>query len=409
MKIKDQIEELKDLGVIDGQLRLMWKEGEACSGTSWTMSVAAITEDDIFDMDEDKPEVKSFMAQKSYDYMVVAQPKHSIRCIKNKEDIEVSLDDMAQIIGGKVKIVPYEEREIIKSFNQVPACLTEDPELAITLGRDLYEAYAAMTVLEKSAEVNHKAVSLGGIKGLTPGNIFYQRNKYLRKYSLLRKKQMLRQQVEKTGEVEEDLLNDDKLLGKEKLLRCELVMRGKELLADGLLQGTWGNLSARLDDVYMLVTPTGLSYGKLTPEDIVKVRIYDLEYDEAGNHPTSEVLLHSGIYMARSDVNAVVHVHSREASIFSACRMPFEIPGTENLPEELIRCTAYARAGSAKLADNAVEELKDRSGVILSNHGMVSVGESLSIAVDNAYRIEEAAKKRIDAIREGLDSEVYFL
>ncbi|MBQ2747398.1 MAG: class II aldolase/adducin family protein, partial [Firmicutes bacterium] len=66
-----------------------------------------------------------------------------------------------------------------------------------------------------------------------------------------------------------------------------LVDYGKKLVQTGLVQGTWGNLSVRLDDTYMIVTPSGLDYLRLTPADMVKVNIETLEY-EGDLKPTSE-------------------------------------------------------------------------------------------------------------------------
>lgn len=94
---------------------------------------------------------------------------------------------------------------------------------------------------------------------------------------------------------------------------------GKKLVETDLVQGTWGNLSLRLDEKYMMVTPSGLDYTRLTPSDMVKVDINSLEY--AGDlKPTSEKGIHGGIYGSRPDVGAVIHTHSKYCAVFAAAR-----------------------------------------------------------------------------------------
>lgn len=103
----------------------------------------------------------------------------------------------------------------------------------------------------------------------------------------------------------------------EKYLREALVRCGKALVEKGLVQGTWGNISVRLDEKYMLTTPSGLDYMRLTPDDMVKVDIDTLKY-EGDKKPTSEKGLHGAIYKNREDIGAVIHTHSKYCSVFAA-------------------------------------------------------------------------------------------
>ena len=393
--IIEEIRALKTLGGLRGQQRVMWKQDGVCYGTSWTMSFGAITEDDIYEMEDYKPEVQAFMKIKGFDYMVMAQPKYAAYFARKNQGIDVILDDMAQIIGGRIEAVDSDDFEkIVSAFKKAPAVLLSDIESALTLGRDPYEAFSAMTVLEKTAEASFGAGAIGGAKTLSGMQIAFHRNKYLKKYSEIRI-------------VHKDALTKGDFDERELALRQALADAGKTLLADGLIQGTWGNLSVRLDEGFMLVTPSGLPYDILTPDDMVKVRLVDLEHAPSENEPTSEAMLHSAIYLEREDVAAIVHTHSAGASAFAAARMPLEIPKAGARPEELIRCTDYERPGTNKIANKAVKELRDKSGVILANHGMVSVGETLGRAIENAHRMEQAAKKAIDARSNILDVEVY--
>ena len=104
---------------------------------------------------------------------------------------------------------------------------------------------------------------------------------------------------------------------REARLRQMLVDYGNRLVACGLVQGTWGNISVRLDDRYMLATPSGLDYSRLTPEDMVKVDIETLKY-EGDLKPTSEKGLHAAVYQRRPEIGAVIHTHAKYCCVFAA-------------------------------------------------------------------------------------------
>ena len=129
-----------------------------------------------------------------------------------------------------------------------------------------------------------------------------------------------------------------------------LVEYGKKLLADGLVQGTWGNLSVRLDDRYMLATPSGLDYERLTPEDMVPVDCSDLTYD-GPRKPTSEKGLHAGIYLQHEDAGAVIHTHSKYCCIFAAANMPLPVEDPALAAElgEFIRIDAAAEGSRGRI------------------------------------------------------------
>ncbi len=179
----------------------------------------------------------------------------------------------------------------------------------------------------------------------------------------------------------------------EQKLREELVEYGKKLVECGLVQGTWGNLSARLDDNYMLVTPSGLDYMRLTPDDMVKVNIASLKYD-GKIKPTSEKGLHAEIYKSRPDVKAVIHTHAKYSCVFAAANknMPVldEYADTFSTP---IKLGGYALPGTKKLMKNTVEALGDNFGALMANHGMVACGTSLEETFENCAKIEENGKK----------------
>ena len=101
----------------------------------------------------------------------------------------------------------------------------------------------------------------------------------------------------------------------------ELVIRaGHELLEAGLIVRTWGNISCRINDKQFVITPSGMAYDVLTPDDIVLVNIADLSY-EGDVKPSSEKGIHASCYELRPDINFVIHTHQKAATIVSITGM----------------------------------------------------------------------------------------
>lgn len=183
-------------------------------------------------------------------------------------------------------------------------------------------------------------------------------------------------------------------------LKEELVWAGNELLRRGLTVHTTGNISVRTEDgTAFYIKPSNVPYPDIRPEDIVTV-------DLAGNvlsstrQPSKEHDLHRLIYLARSDVSAIVHVHSQYATTLAASRLRQGIPpvlgevraflgGSVDLAE-------YAPAGSWDLAQNVVRALgKEKRGILLKNHGALAAGKNLRQALDFAEVIEMGAESFI--------------
>jgi len=180
---------------------------------------------------------------------------------------------------------------------------------------------------------------------------------------------------------------------REQELREALVEYGKALVSCGLVQGTWGNLSVRLDEKYMLATPSGLDYTRLTADDMVKVNIESLEY-EGDKKPTSEKGLHAAIYINRPEIGAVIHTHAKYSCVFAAAGkdMPV-IEEYRDLFGESIKLAKYALPGTKALKKNTASAVGDNYGAIMANHGMIACGESLEKAFENCVKIEENGQK----------------
>ncbi|MEU1201449.1 class II aldolase/adducin family protein [Streptomyces sp. NPDC005813] len=166
----------------------------------------------------------------------------------------------------------------------------------------------------------------------------------------------------------------------------ELVATARRTVADGLVVGTSGNVSVRVGDT-VLVTPTGVPYDRLAPEDVVGVGL-DGRQVLGSLLPTSELPMHLAIYRA-TDAVAVVHTHAAHATAVSTL-VP-ELPLIHYMAGALggpVRVAPYATYGTAELAENMLRALDGRTACLLQNHGTVAHGASLSQAYDRTAQLE---------------------
>ncbi|HUI59868.1 MAG TPA: 3-oxo-tetronate 4-phosphate decarboxylase [Steroidobacteraceae bacterium] len=178
-------------------------------------------------------------------------------------------------------------------------------------------------------------------------------------------------------------------------LREGICAFGESLLARGLTFGSAGNISARLDDGW-LMTPTNACLGRLDPESLSKVDLHGNAV--SGDKPTKEAFLHLSMYAERPRAGAIVHLHSTHSVAVSVLA---DLDPHEPIPP----ITAYYVMKIGKLAllpyyppgdptlANAVREVAGRHhAVLLANHGPVVAGKDLETAVYATEELEETAK-----------------
>ena len=177
----------------------------------------------------------------------------------------------------------------------------------------------------------------------------------------------------------------------ERALRIRMAQVMKALDERGLNRGTSGNVSARCGGA-MLVTPSGVPASLLTPEQMVLVQPDGSTAPEALK-PSSEWRMHQGLLDRRPDINAVVHCHSRHATILACAGRPIPavhymvaVSGGTSVP-----VAPYATFGSPELAEVVVEALDGRYAALMANHGQIVVAPSLDFALAIAEEIEEQA------------------
>ncbi|GAV23796.1 class II aldolase/adducin family protein [Carboxydothermus pertinax] len=172
-----------------------------------------------------------------------------------------------------------------------------------------------------------------------------------------------------------------------------LLATAKAVILEGLVVSPWGNLSMRISKDSFLITPSGVDYNTMQPEDLVEISLAG-EIRAGKLKPSSEYHLHLEIYRARDDIKAIVHTHSPYASAFAVTRKP--LPAlVEDLAQIVggdVEVSRYAPPGSEILAKNAVLALGKKFAVLLANHGVVGVGRDMEEALRAVRVVEKGAK-----------------
>lgn len=178
-------------------------------------------------------------------------------------------------------------------------------------------------------------------------------------------------------------------------LREDVASTARYLISSGLVKGTSGNVSARTPENDVLVTPSGLDYAELGPEDVVLVDLAGNLLDGAWK-PSTETPMHTGIYRTRSEVGGIVHTHSRYSTTLACLGWP--IPPIHYMltvlsDEGRVPLAPYALYGTEELARHAAEALGERhAACLLQNHGTITVGDSPGQAFSRAEILEEMAE-----------------
>jgi L-fuculose-phosphate aldolase len=184
-------------------------------------------------------------------------------------------------------------------------------------------------------------------------------------------------------------------------LRHEVLATARRMNETGLNQGTSGNVSVRVPDGFV-ITPTGMPYESCHPEDLVEVRP-DGRVPSGQRRPSTEWHFHCDIYATRPDVSAIVHAHPMFGTTLACLRRG--IPAFHYMIAVAggrdVRCAPYATFGTPELSAFAVEALRDRKACLLANHGMISVGSSLTDAFKVAREVETLAAQYWRALQVG--------
>ncbi|MEM1580830.1 MAG: class II aldolase/adducin family protein [Nitrososphaerota archaeon] len=179
----------------------------------------------------------------------------------------------------------------------------------------------------------------------------------------------------------------------ENILRKKLVYVARKAYEHRLMIGTWGNLSVRMNKNKILITPSGFEKDLLKPSDLL-IADLDGQIIKGKWRPSIEMPMHTYIYRRREDVNAIIHTHSHYAMIFAVkgeVIPPLTIEFASVVGHS-IPVTRYVRAGTMEAAEEVVNVLDKGKAILIKNHGVVAVGESIEEAYHVALLVEEEAR-----------------
>lgn len=183
--------------------------------------------------------------------------------------------------------------------------------------------------------------------------------------------------------------------------RAAVVATALAMSRRGLSPGRSGNVSRRWRDG-MLITPSGMAYDEIGPDDIVFVRP-DGSSAKTERAPSSEWRFHRAALQARADMSAVVHSHSLHATVLACAGKPIPafhymiaVAGGTDIP-----LVPYATFGTEDLARHVGEGLAHRDACLMANHGQIAIGPTLGAALELAAEVEVLAEQYMKALALG--------
>ena len=165
------------------------------------------------------------------------------------------------------------------------------------------------------------------------------------------------------------------------------------LHARGLLAAADGNVSVRLPDDTVLLTPAGVNKARLPPGSLARVA---LDGRILEGRPSTERAIHLAVYRASDDARVVVHAHPPTAIAWTLARPGLTELPTDTLPELLLAAgrvpiVPYARPGTEEMGTVLLPFLPSHRLLLLSRHGALAWGESMEEAVNGIERVEHSA------------------
>ncbi len=168
--------------------------------------------------------------------------------------------------------------------------------------------------------------------------------------------------------------------------KYDIIEIGKRMYERGFVASNDGNLSVRLSENEIMITPSGVSKGFMSPSDML---ILDMDGKVlSGNlKPSSELKMHLMAYKCRPDISGVCHAHPQKATAFAVAR---KICDKISLPEVIfsigkVALTEYATPSTNEVPESIKDVIKTSDAILLSNHGALTVGENL---YDAYYKME---------------------
>ena len=176
-------------------------------------------------------------------------------------------------------------------------------------------------------------------------------------------------------------------------MKAEIVEVGRRIWSRGFVAANDGNISARIDENRVLITPTGVSKGFMTPADLIVVD-FQGEVLSGTKKPSSELFMHLAIYRERPDAWSICHAHPPVATGYAVAGIPLDAC---ILPEVIITLGSipvipYGTPGTFELYAPFLERLKEHDAFLLANHGAITVGSDILSAYHKMETLEHFAQ-----------------
>jgi L-ribulose-5-phosphate 4-epimerase len=173
----------------------------------------------------------------------------------------------------------------------------------------------------------------------------------------------------------------------------ELIKTGQALKENNLISLSGGNVSCRVPGDKFLVTPSGMAYEGLLPEDIVTFDI-DGNVIEGSKRPSVDSLALLHVYRNMDRVNAIIHTHQPYATAVGMVydKIPFAVTTLANAVAGLVNVAPFSSAASLAMGEEIINNIGDANAVILKNHGVITVGSTIKGALYAAVYMEDALK-----------------
>ena len=359
-----------------GQLVLRVNE-ETYISSRENLRLSKLTEKDFDLFDINTGDIgRIFSSRDDINAIVFICTEAAVRFSKENQIMRPALDDLAQIIGPDVTVCPDgTARTLLKALRNRRGCFIQGSGI-IAVGDTIEEAIAGARILEKSAEAEIYSGKLNGLQYLDSTTAQELHKYYDGSYSKVNQKEKV------------DFISSG---AEEFQLRNRIIDCGKDMSRSELVQGSWGNISLRLNPDTMLITPSGMDYFSIRTEDIVRMNIHDLKYGMQ-RKPSSEYRLHAALYRRYPECNAIIHTHSNGISAFAAAHAGFRIsePPMDQLIGDM-HCSEYRTPGTDELCDSIMEAIEGSHACIIANHGAIFYGNDLDVTLAIANAVESRA------------------
>lgn len=380
------------------------KEGDGICVTRPTAKFENVAEEDIAFVNDKNIETLdgNFRAAAVILFCAIRQDKNAgaaaivdsesiLKFSSKRKTLQPILDDMAQVCGVSVKCASKNTAaEIVGAISgQRNACFMPDAGAVVT-GRTLDEICTATLVLDKACNISLLAENKGGTQHMGVIDAYLERIVYKIKYS------KTNQKAQKAAESGEAVKVEEKpsavVTDEEKRIAQQIKDSGVRLLEENLVQGTWGNIAVKLDDKFMLATPSGLDYEMLKPEQMAKVDMQSLEWTGT-NKATSEKGIHAILISKNDGTTATIHTHPFYGCALAAMCRPLTVPAKyRDILGDEIPCAKGALPGTGKLVKNAAETIGDAPACFLGHHGVIVRGKDLDDAFNICRALEDACR-----------------